>query len=184
MTTDDLAIPALSRQEIEATLEHLTPAQLRYLEAVQEAPSKSQACQTAGIAQATLYDWRCSIPAFKALDDTISLNQDVNCRTAIAKAILGQHAPKASLRIVELSQAPAKTDRQLQVALQASVKVLEAVGVLKQGAGVQVNVDARRIDVAARELWEKRGKRAWRGEKGPGDGKAPPEGGGEAQPQS
>ena len=71
----------------------------------------------------------------------------------------------------------AKTDRQLQVKLQANVKVLEAVGVLKQGGGVQVTVDNRRIDVAARELWERRGKRSWRGESAleehQDDGKAP-----------
>ena len=56
----------------------------------------------------------------------------------------------------------AGTDRQLQVAFQANVKVLEATGVLKQGGNVQVHVDNRRLDILAREEWTKRGQYAWR----------------------
>ena len=154
----------------------------RLASAAQE--SKNATLAKIGVTKDSLDRWRWQSQPFRELDNAIEYG-DLPLRAHVATAILQDQAPRSAANLGEMANATAKTDRQLQAKLQANVKVLEAVGVLRQGAGVQVNVDARRIDVAARELWEQRGKRAWRGEKeGPGDVKAPSGGGGEALPQS
>ena len=161
----------------------LTRSQYRYLAMLPQHQTKSECIAALGLSRDTLDRWRSMFPIFKQLDDLI-FSGHYATRVELAHNIIREAAPQAALGMVDDAVMPAQTDRQLQVRQQARVRILEAVGVLKQGASVQVNVDARRIDVAARELWEKRGKRAWRGEKDPGDEKAPSGGGGEAQPQS
>ena len=175
VTTDLALSPTPSLEQVTTALDSFTAGQLRYLEALQETTSKNQACLKAGVSIDCVYKWRSTFPDFKALDDAWSLRQDVHHRTAIAKAILGQHAPKASLRIVKMAEAEGTTDRQLQVAFQANVKVLEAVGVLKTGSGIQVNVDNRRVDVYAKERWLSGGQDAWRSRKRLASAKEPDE---------
>lgn len=89
--------------------------------------------------------------------------------------IASLHVRARSLRSVERLERMAdmdpdgSTDRRLQVAFQANVKLLEGAGVLRSG-GAQVVIDNRRIDVRAMELWQQGGAAAWRSRR---DGAAP-----------
>ena len=100
------------------------------------------------------------MPGFREVDDAI-WKADYLLRVELARAILQEHAPKAALNLVEMSDQDAATDREKQVRYQAAVKVLEAAGVIKADKGVTVNVDSRRIDIRAKQLWAQGGRQRW-----------------------
>ena len=79
--------------------------------------------------------------------------------------IASMHVQERAIRSVERLERIAEidpdsaTDRRLQAALQANVKLLEGSGVLK--TGTQIVIDNRRIDLRAMELWQQGGAEAW-----------------------
>jgi hypothetical protein len=151
---------ALSVEELAERMASFTPKQFRYLTALPTVGTKRAAAGIAGIDIHTPYIWRSSVPGFREVDDAIS--QGNHLRTELAKSILQESSADAALKMVSLSQIDAKSDKELNVSLNASTKILESNGLLKNTSNVTVNVDARRIDVRAKQLWDSGGSRSWR----------------------
>mgnify|MGYP003147538523 CR=1 FL=1 len=151
---------ALSVEELAERMASFTPKQFRYLTALPTVGTKRAAAGIAGIDIHTPYIWRSSVPGFREVDDAIS--QGNHLRTELAKSILQESSADAALKMVSLSQIEAKSDRELNVSLNASTKILESNGLLKNASNVTLNIDARRLDVRAKQLWNSGGSRSWR----------------------
>jgi hypothetical protein len=159
--TPATAMPkALSVEELASRMASFTPKQFRYLTALPTVGTKRAAAGIAGIDIHTPYIWRSSVPGFREVDDAIS--QGNHLRTELAKSILVESSAEAALKMVSLSQIDAKSDKELNVSLNATTKILESNNLLKNTSNVTVNVDARRLDVRAKQLWDSGGSRSWR----------------------
>lgn len=155
MTDDKLA---LTTQELAQRIANFSGTQYKYLAQRLRCGAtepKTQSLETIGVSRASLDRWRWNSPEFKALDDAIEAG-DFALRSQLAVAILTDQSPQSALNICDIANVQASTDRQLQAKLQANVKVLEAVGILKQGNGIAVNIDNRRIDSVAIAAWQQR----------------------------
>ena len=175
MTSQEALAPLPSLEDLSKRIAAFSGAQYRYFaERLRDcAASKSEILRRIDRAWATLSDWRCETPGFRETDDAITQG-NFTLRSELASVILQHQGPQSAINLADMANKPATSDRQLQVAFQANVKVLEAVGVLKTGTGIQVNVDNRRVDVYAKERWLAGGQDAWRNRKRLRDGKASP----------
>ena len=155
-------VPAVApaTEDLAETIGRFTGRQYRYLVALPQHKIKLDALRSIGVTRDALDKWRSTVPGFREVDDAI-WKADSLLRVELARAILQEHAPKAALNLVEMSDQDAATDREKQVRYQAAVKVLEAAGVIKADKGVTVNVDSRRIDIRARQLWAQGGRQRW-----------------------
>lgn len=163
------SLPALTPEAIAAHIAGWPRNCQSYIMARLRDPERPKAdiCRdVVGLDPQATYRWRHGglygpgVAGFAELDDAITQGKPM-LQLEMANATMLNSAPMVAEMLVRRATEEIKpeTDRQLQVAHQSRVTVLEAVGLLKKAP--IVNIDNRRVDVRAMELWQQGGAAAW-----------------------